>query len=93
MKRNNHILCSVLFLTGTVLLPAAELHVRGLTWLGNRKAEQQLKLLLGERHEATLNAGALEDAALVLISALNDEGYLEPCLIVEVAPPDGNVAR
>jgi len=68
------------------------LHVRGLNWFGNRKAEQQLKLLLGEQHGATLDAGALEDAALVLISALNDEGYLEPGLMVEITLPDGSAA-
>ena len=100
MKRNNsapfrlrpvRLLLAVL--AGITLLPAAELQVRGLNWFGNRKAEQQLKLLMGERHDATLDAGTLEDAALVLISALNDEGYLEPGLTVEFARPDGSVAR
>jgi len=75
------------------LLPAAELHVRGLNWFANRKAEQQLKLLLGELQGATLDAGALEDAALVLISALNDEGYLAPELNVEITRPDGTLVK
>ncbi len=101
MKRSKRtslsaMVCRALFtaalLASTALLPAAELHVRGLSWFANRKAEQQLKLLLGEQHGATLNAGALEDAALVLISALNNEGYLEPGLTVEVTLPDGRVA-
>ena len=93
MKRNSHLLCCVLFLVGAGFLPAAELHVRGLNWFGNRNAEQQLKLLLGEQPGATLDAGALENAALVLISALNDEGFLEPGLIVELPRPNGGVAR
>ncbi|MDI1337119.1 MAG: BamA/TamA family outer membrane protein [Lacunisphaera sp.] len=78
-----------LLLAGLTPLPAAELHVKGLNWFKNRKAEQQLKLLLGAQHSATLDAAALEDAALVLIGSLNDEGYLEPGLTVEFAGPDG----
>ena len=70
-------------------LPAAELHVRGLNWFANRKAEQRLKLLLGAQHGATLDAAALEDAALVLIGSLNDEGYLEPGLTVKFTGADG----
>jgi outer membrane protein insertion porin family len=85
-------LFTVAALACTAVLPAAELHVRGLNWFANRKAEQQLKLLLGKQQGATLDAGALEDAALVLISALNDEGYLEPGLTVELTLPDGRAA-
>jgi len=53
VKRNNPAtlrlrrLWFVAALAGSALLPAAELHVTGLNWFGNRKAEQQLKLLLG----------------------------------------------
>jgi outer membrane protein assembly complex protein YaeT len=65
-----------------------------MNWFANRKAEQRLKLLLGEQQlGATLDAGVLEDGALVLISALNDEGYLEPSLTAEVTLPDGRPAR
>jgi len=85
------VFCAVLCL-GAWPLPAAELHVRGLNWYGNRKAEQQLKLLLGEQPTATFEAGALEDAAIVLISALNDEGYLEPALTVKFTQTDGSAA-
>lgn len=100
MKRNNPIffplqraLLTAVVLACVALLPAAELHVRGLNWFANRKAEARLKLLLGEQGGATLNAGALEDAALVLISGLNNEGYLEPGLSVEVLLPDGRPAQ
>ena len=89
MKRNNLLLRSLrqvwlatAILVGVTSLAAAELRVRGLNWFANRKAEQQLKLLLGDQRGPTLDANALEDAALVLISALNNEGFLEPILRV-----------
>ncbi len=73
-------------------LPAAELHVRGLGWFGNRKAEQRLKLLLGGQQAEVLDAAALEDAALVLLGSVNDDGYLEPGLVAEVETTDGQHA-
>jgi outer membrane protein insertion porin family len=75
---------------GTPQLTAAELHVRGLGWFGNRTAEQRLKLLLGEQHGEFLDANAIEDAALVLISSVNQSGYLEPTLIARVTWGDGS---
>ncbi len=92
LSRPRRTLFIIVALICTASLPAAELHVRGLNWFANRKAEQQLKLLRGEQPGATLDAGALEDAALVLISALNDEGYLAPGLMVEITRPDGRAA-
>ncbi len=77
-------------LAAAVHLAAADLQVRGLGWFDNRSAGQKLKLLLGEQLKATVDANALEDAALVLISMLNDDGYLEPILDVEVTLPDGH---
>lgn len=73
-------------------LPAAELRVNGLGWLGNRKAEQRLKLLLGDRSAANLDASTLEDAALVLTSSLTSEGYLEPVILARVELADGTRA-
>lgn len=98
MKKNN----SIIFIPGwravllvalalgiSMPLSAAELHVRGLGWFGNRTAEQRLKLLLGNRADTTLDANVLEDAALVLISTLTDDGYLTPGLTVEAVLTDG----
>ncbi|MFT3830632.1 MAG: BamA/TamA family outer membrane protein [Opitutaceae bacterium] len=68
------------------------LEVRGLGWLGNREAERSLELLLGKA-ENTLGAGQLEDAALILISQLSDEGYLEPKLTVRLRHADGRETR
>ena len=82
-------------LLGLSLLVAAAraesppLEVGGLGWLGNRGAVQTLKLLLGSQMAAPLEAGPIEDAALILISQLNDEGYLEPKVTVRVRHADG----
>ena len=74
-------------------LPAADLQVRGLGWFDNRAGEQKLKILLGGQDAPTIDANTIEDAALVLISALNEQGYLEPELTVEITRPDGRVER
>ncbi len=100
MKRNNPararlrwVMLTVAVLACLAQLTAAELHVRGLNWFANRKAEQRLKLLLGAQQGVTLDAAALEDAALVLLSALSEGGYLEPVLTVEVTLPDGSPVK
>ena len=73
----------------TSSLSAAELHVRGLGWIGNRRAEQQLKLLLGDKSAGTLDASNLEDASLIVISRLTDDGYLEPVIRADITLTDG----
>jgi hypothetical protein len=83
------VLLIALALGGPASLSAAELHVRGLGWFGNRTAEQRLKLLLGNRAGATLDANIIEDAAIVLVSTLTDDGYLKPELTVEAVLTDG----
>ena len=94
MKRNSRtlpgiLLCLALACAASPPLRAAELHVRGLGWIGNRKAEARLKLLLGDRSASTLDASTLEDASLVLISSLTDDGYLEPVIQARVVTVDG----
>ena len=98
MRRSNTFLlaCAVLGLAACASwgpLRAADLHVRGLGWFGNRAAEKNLELLLGAQHSTILDANALEDASLVLLSALNEEGYLEPALTVETQLTDGRRAN
>ena len=82
----------VFALVAATQLSATDLHVKGLGWFDNRAAEQKLKVLVRGPRAAVLDANALEDAALILISALNDQGYLEPKLAVEVTLPDGRLA-
>src|SRR4051812_12803450 len=72
-----------------VAASAAKIEVTGLGLLGNRAAEQKIKLLLGAQSGATVNANAVEDAALVLVSGLTNEGYLEPVLTMKATLPDG----
>ena len=88
-----HTLLLTAALVCTTQIFAADLSVRGLGWFDNRAAGQKLKLLRGGQAGAALDANALEDAALVLISSLNNQGYLEPTLIVEATRTDGSGAR
>lgn len=69
------------------------LEVRGLGWLGNREAERSLRLLLVAPPGAALAAGTIEDAALILLSQLNDDGYLTPRLTVRLRHEDGRETR
>ncbi|HEX2862094.1 MAG TPA: BamA/TamA family outer membrane protein, partial [Lacunisphaera sp.] len=81
------------FLWATVLLSAVELQVQGLGWVGNRAAEQKLKVLFEDvAAQGALDAGAIEDAALVVLSSLNDQGYPDSSLTVEAVLPDGSLA-
>jgi outer membrane protein assembly complex protein YaeT len=86
--------CAGALLVLSLLVAAARaesppLEVSGLGWLGNRGAVQTLKLLLGSQRAAPLEAGPIEDAALILIWQLNDEGYLQPTVTVRVRHADG----
>jgi outer membrane protein insertion porin family len=69
----------------------AELRVRGLGWWDNRKTEKTLALL-APAPGPTLDASAIEDAALILFSQLTDQGYLTPEMQAELRLPDGRTA-
>ena len=71
-------------------LRAAEVRVRGLGLLQDRQAQRTLTLLLGPQLGATLDAGAIEDAALILYSKLGDEGYLQAAVTAQVTRTDGS---
>jgi outer membrane protein insertion porin family len=86
------LLLLLLALTGVAFASAADIRVRGLGWLDNRRAEQKLKLLFGASPAATHEPGTLEDAALVLLSTLHSQGYLEAALTVDSVQPDGQSA-
>lgn len=78
-----------LLLFGAASLAGAELHVSGLNWFGNRTAAQRLHLLMGDMSGPALDASMIEDSALVLLSATNDDGYLAAKLTVEATLADG----
>ena len=89
LKRCGVVSLGLCLLGGPLRAEAPRLEVRGLGWLADREAAQSLKLLLGAPAESALEASAIEDAALILISQLNDGGYLEPKLTVQVRRTDG----
>jgi outer membrane protein assembly complex protein YaeT len=102
MTENNHsarfarrglVLLGLVLMAARLSAEAPRLEVGGLGWFANHEAERSLKLLLGERSESVLEAGPIEDAALILISQLGDDGYLEPKLTVEVRHADGREAH
>ncbi len=63
--------------------PKAELRVTGLGWWQNRDRRIALERLLGAQLGATVGTNAVEDAAFLLVSALEQEGFLKP--VVEIA--------
>ena len=67
----------------------AEIKVSGLGPWGNFDMRRSLSRLLGEERGATLNANAIEDAMFLLMSAVQDEGYLKVVIDVTVIAPDG----
>jgi outer membrane protein assembly factor BamA len=69
--------------------PPAELRVEGLGWWRDHSMRGTLTLLLGDQLGRTLDASAIEDAALVLFSTLDQEGYLHPDIRVRVAEAKG----
>jgi len=71
----------------------AQLHVDGLGWVRDHSMRESLILLLGKQRGATLDASALEDAALILHSTLTQEGHLEPTIAIAVRAGDGPPAE
>ena len=71
----------------------ATLKVSGVGPLRDRELRRSLVLLLGAQRGTTLDANAIEDAAVMLVSALGDEGYQKPVVGIEVRLADGAVKR
>lgn len=70
-------------------LTDAKLSVSGLGPWRNRELRVALKRLLGDQRGSTLDANAVEDAAFLLMSALDEDGYLKPAIAAELTRPDG----
>ena len=76
--------------------PAAEpatLKVSGVGLWRDRELRRTLILLLGAQRGATLDANAIEDAVVMLVSALGEEGYQKPVVEIEATLADGAVQR
>ncbi len=71
----------------------AKIEVDGLGWMGNRTQKTSLERLLGEERGVTLDANAIEDAALLLLSALESEGFLKAKLEAEIVTAAGETLR
>lgn len=92
VKRALCALLAVALLTAMVRAttsPPARLSVEGLGWWRDHSMRGTLTLLLGDQRGRTLDASAIEDAALVLFSTLNQQGYLHPDIRVRVTEAKG----
>jgi outer membrane protein insertion porin family len=71
----------------------ATLEVSGVGWWRDHELQRSLILLLGAQRGATLDANAIEDAAVMLVSALGEEGYQKPVVEIEITTAAGAVQR
>jgi outer membrane protein assembly complex protein YaeT len=71
----------------------ATLKVSGAGWLRDRELRLSLTLLLGAQRGATFDTNAIEDAAVILVSALGEEGFQKPVVEIEATLTDGTVRR
>ena len=74
-------------------LELATLKVSGVGLLRDRELRRSLILLLGAQRGVTFDASAIEDAAVMLVSALGEEGYQKPVVEIEATLADGEVKR
>lgn len=87
------------FLLGSVLCAAeaggdaAKISVDGVGWLRDRELQAALKRLLGTEVKETLDANAIEDAAVILSSSLGAEGFQRPEITIEALLADGSNRR
>jgi len=72
---------------------SATLKVAGLGPLRDRELRRSLILLLGAQRGVTFDANAIEDAAVMLVSALGEEGYQKPVVEIDATLADGVVKR
>jgi outer membrane protein assembly complex protein YaeT len=71
----------------------ATLKVSGVGLWRDLELRRSLILLLGAQRGATLDANAIEDATVMLFSALGEEGYQKPVVEIEATSADGTVQR
>jgi outer membrane protein insertion porin family len=67
----------------------ATIGVTGLGWLHNRDQRLSLERLLGEQRGEVIESNAIEDAAFLLLSALQGKGFLKPTIEIEVVRAEG----
>jgi outer membrane protein assembly factor BamA len=71
----------------------ATLKVSGVGLLRDRELRRSLLLLLGNQRGPTFDANAIEDASVMLVSALGEEGYQRPVVEIQATLTDGTLKR
>jgi outer membrane protein assembly complex protein YaeT len=71
----------------------ATLRVSGVGFLRDRELRRSLLLLLGSQRGETFDANAIEDAAVMLVSALGAEGFQKPIVEIKVTAANAAVLR
>lgn len=70
-----------------------KLSVEGAGWLRNRDLRAALERVLDAERQTTFDANAIEDAAVILSSALGDAGYQKARITIEATSTDGAKQR
>lgn len=73
-----NLLVFALLCVGSGPVFAADIDVSGGGWWHSRELKRTVELLVRPEQNPTLEAGAIEDAALILISEMQSDGYLRP---------------
>ena len=73
--------------------PKAALRVTGVGWWQDRDLRFSLERLLGPQLGETVEANAIEDAAFLLVSAVEGQGFLKPVIVIEWTPESGAPRR
>ena len=106
MARNSPgVLCAALAVLAGALAPAlpaaraaeaepgVAISVHGAGTLRDRELRLALNRLLGTGGVTMLDANAIEDAAVILVSALGEEGFQSPVVAIEATLADGREER
>ncbi len=67
--------------------------VSGLGWLHDREMRNTLDALMGLKSARAVDANAIEDAAVIVNAALNQDGFQRPEIDIAATRPDGSVRR
>lgn len=83
----------LLLLGGARVDAAVRVTVTGLGWLRDREMRLALQRLTGAATASTLDSNAIEDAAVILNSTLNEEGFQQPAIRIVAGLADGGHRR
>src|SRR5690349_4578604 len=75
---------------GKPVVDEAKVSVDGAGFFRDRELRAALIRVLGVESVATLNANAIEDAAVILASALGEQGFQKPVIEIELVLTDGS---